>query len=45
MMEKVLRAGMIGYSFMGKADTDALKKLSYIFYPSPGIPALSGICG
>jgi len=40
-----LGIGMLGYSFMGKAHTNAYKKLSYIYYPPPAIPVLKGICG
>ena len=44
-MENRLGIGMIGYLFMGKAHTNAFKKLPYIFYPPPAIPLLRGICG
>ncbi|MBE0479219.1 hypothetical protein IBX65_08945 [Candidatus Aerophobetes bacterium] len=44
-MEKNLGIGMIGYSFMGKAHTNAFKKIPYIFFPPPAIPVLRGICG
>ncbi len=37
--------GMLGYAFMGKAHTNAYKKLPYIFYPPPAIPVLKGVCG
>ncbi|KKK53789.1 hypothetical protein LCGC14_3091240, partial [marine sediment metagenome] len=37
--------GMLGYAFMGKAHTNAFKKLPYIYYPPPAIPVLHGICG
>ena len=43
--EKNLGVGMLGYAFMGKAHTNALKKLPYIYYPPPAIPVLRGICG
>lgn len=36
---------MLGYAFMGKAHTNAFKKLPYIFFPPPAIPVLRGICG
>jgi len=42
---KELGVGMLGYSFMGKAHTNAYKKLPYIYYPPPAIPVLKGICG
>lgn len=36
---------MLGYAFMGKAHTNAFKKLPYIYFPPPAIPVLKGICG
>jgi predicted dehydrogenase len=40
-----LGVGMLGYSFMGKAHSNAYKKLPYIFWPPPAIPKLVAICG
>ncbi len=37
--------GMLGYAFMGKAHTNAYKKIPYIVYPPPAIPRLVAICG
>ena len=37
--------GMLGYAFMGKAHTNAYKKIPYMMYPPPAIPRLAGICG
>jgi predicted dehydrogenase len=37
--------GMLGYAFMGKAHTNALKKLPYIFWPPPAVPRLVAIAG
>lgn len=37
--------GMLGYAFMGKAHTNAYKKISHIFDPIPAIPDLEMICG
>ncbi len=37
--------GMLGYSFMGKAHSNAYKKIPYIFWPPPAIPKLVAICG
>ena len=37
--------GMLGYSFMGKAHSNAYKKIAYIFWPPPAIPKLVAICG
>lgn len=37
--------GMLGYAFMGKAHSNAYKKLPYIFYPPVARPVLVGIAG
>jgi predicted dehydrogenase len=37
--------GMLGYAFMGKAHTNAYKKLPYMVYPPPAIPRLVAIAG
>jgi predicted dehydrogenase len=37
--------GMLGYEFMGRAHTNAYKKLPYMMYPPPAIPRLIAICG
>lgn len=37
--------GMLGYAFMGKAHTNALKKIPYMMYPPAAIPKLVAICG
>ncbi len=37
--------GMLGYAFMGKAHTNAFKKLPYMIYPPPAIPKLVAIAG
>jgi predicted dehydrogenase len=37
--------GMLGYAFMGKAHTNAYKKIPYMMYPPPAIPKLMAICG
>jgi predicted dehydrogenase len=37
--------GMLGYAFMGKAHTNALKKIPYIMYPPPLLPRLIAVCG
>ncbi len=36
---------MLGYAFMGKAHTNAYKKIPYMLYPPPAIPRLVAICG
>lgn len=37
--------GMLGYAFMGKAHSNAYKKLSYMVWPPPALPRLVAICG
>src|SRR5215211_3946434 len=37
--------GILGYAFMGKAHTNALKKLPYMMYPPVAIPRLVAISG
>lgn len=37
--------GMLGYAFMGKAHSNALKKLPYMMYPPVAIPKLVAIAG
>lgn len=37
--------GMLGYAFMGRAHTNALKKLTYTFWPPPMTPRLVQIAG
>lgn len=37
--------GMLGYAFMGKAHSNALKKLPYMIYPPVAIPRLVAIAG
>ncbi len=37
--------GVLGYAFMGKAHTNAYKKLPYIFWPPAAIPRLVSIAG
>jgi predicted dehydrogenase len=37
--------GMLGYAFMGKAHSNAFKKISYITWPPPLVPKLIGISG
>ncbi len=40
-----LGIGMLGYAFMGKAHSNAFKKLPYMMYPPPAVPKLVAICG
>jgi predicted dehydrogenase len=37
--------GMLGYAFMGKAHSNAFKKIPYMMYPAPAIPKLVAISG
>ena len=37
--------GMLGYAFMGKAHSNAYKKIPYMIYPPPAIPRLVAISG
>ena len=37
--------GMLGYAFMGKAHSNAFKKLPYMMYPPVAIPKLAAIAG
>ena len=37
--------GMLGYAFMGKAHSNAYKKIPYIYWPPPAIPILARIAG
>jgi predicted dehydrogenase len=41
----VLGIGMLGYAFMGKAHSNAFKKLPYMMYPPVAIPRLVAVCG
>jgi predicted dehydrogenase len=40
-----LGVGMLGYAFMGKAHSNAFRKISYITWPPPLEPRLVGIAG
>lgn len=37
--------GMLGYAFMGKAHSNAFRKIPYMMYPPPAVPKLVGIAG
>src|SRR4029079_10647280 len=37
--------GMLGYAFMGKAHSNALKKIAYMTWPPPYMPRLVAISG
>src|SRR5690554_6890356 len=37
--------GMLGYAFMGKAHSNAFKKIPYMMYPPAAIPRLIAIAG
>jgi predicted dehydrogenase len=40
-----LGVGMLGYAFMGKAHSNALKKLPYMMYPPVAVPRLVAVAG
>ena len=40
-----LGVGILGYRFMGRAHTNAYKKIPYIFWPPTARPRLVAICG
>src|ERR1700682_25663 len=42
---KEIGVGMLGYAFMGKAHSNAYKKISYMTWPPPLMPKLVAICG
>jgi predicted dehydrogenase len=42
---KTLGIGILGYAFMGKAHSNAFKKIPYMMYPPAVIPRLVGIAG
>ncbi len=42
---KEIGVGVLGYSFMGKAHTNAYIKMPIFFYPPPAKPRLVAICG
>jgi len=42
---KEIGVGVLGYSFMGKAHTNAYIKMPIFFYPPPAKPKLVAICG
>lgn len=37
--------GMLGYAFMGRAHSNAIRKLDYMMHPQPAIPDLVAVCG
>jgi predicted dehydrogenase len=42
---RTIGVGMLGYAFMGKAHSNAWKKMSYMMYPPPAVPRLVALCG
>ena len=40
-----LNVGMLGYAFMGKTHSNALRQMPRFFYPPPATPVLKCICG
>jgi predicted dehydrogenase len=41
----VIGVGMLGYAFMGKAHSNAFRKIPYMMYPPPAIPRMVAIAG
>ena len=42
---KEIGIGMLGYAFMGKAHSNAYRKIQYMTWPPPLMPRLVAICG
>jgi predicted dehydrogenase len=42
---RLIGIGMLGYAFMGKAHSNAYRKISYMTWPPPLTPRLISICG
>ena len=42
---KEIGVGMLGYAFMGKAHSNAYRKIQYMTWPPPLMPRLVAICG
>ena len=42
---QAIGVGMLGYAFMGKAHSNAFRKLPYIAYPPPLVPRLVALAG
>jgi predicted dehydrogenase len=42
---ETIGVGMLGYAFMGKAHSNAFKKIAYMTWPPPLMPELVGIAG
>lgn len=42
---RTIGIGMLGYAFMGKAHSNALRKIAYMTWPPPAIPRLVSISG
>ncbi len=42
---KEIGVGMLGYAFMGKAHSNAFRKIPYMIYPPPAVPKLIALCG
>ena len=42
---KEIGVGMLGYAFMGKAHSNAYRKIQYMTWPPPLMPKLVAICG
>jgi len=42
---RTIGVGMLGYAFMGKAHSNAWKKMGYMMYPPAAVPRLVALCG
>ncbi len=40
-----IQVGMLGYGFMGRAHSNAFKKMAYMMMPPPAVPELVAVCG
>jgi predicted dehydrogenase len=42
---KEIKVGMLGYSFMGRAHSNAFNQMPKFFYPPPAMPIKEVVCG
>nr|MDO8087420.1 Gfo/Idh/MocA family oxidoreductase [Candidatus Sigynarchaeum springense] len=45
METRKMNVGMLGYAFMGKTHSNALRQMPHFFFPPPVIPVLKVLCG
>jgi hypothetical protein len=43
--QREIGVGMLGYAFMGKAHSNAFRKIAYMTWPPPLVPRLESIAG